>query len=264
MGNQQSSNDAASKEDTPVPWPWYHAMSHILDNFDEGMTYSFGSDGGFSTSPSPNSQTEKSGTQRLPMPRRRQDPAELTPYLYLTSEFMVRNYTKSYLTEGNPLGITHVLSTNSMCNESKKTLQKLVVNAGMKHYLVPGEDEEDYDMIRNHWEECLAFLKSVKEDDNSKVLVHCVAGINRSGLIATAALVVLERMPLLDAVKLVKSKRGYVLSNNSFRKQLACLAAKEGLLGEKLEGYSDQPPSFESGSATSTKKVLGLFNERFG
>merc|ERR1712038_615755 len=249
------------------PWAWYHAMSHILDDFDEGMTYTWGSDGGFSSSPSTNnSQTEKSGTQQLPMPRRRrQDPAELTPYLYLTSEFMVRSYTKSYLTEGNPLGITHVLSTNSMCDESKKTLQKLVANTGMKHYLVSGEDEEDYDMIQNHWDECLAFLKSVKEDENAKVVVHCVAGINRSGLIATAALVVLERMPLLDAVKLVKSKRGYVLSNNSFRKQLACLAAKEGLLGEKPEGFSDQPLPFDTISSTSTtKKVRGLFNERFG
>merc|ERR1712154_297515 len=129
----------------------------------------------------------------------------------------------------------------------------------MKHYMVPGEDEEDYDMIQNHWDECLQFLRSVKEDDNAKVVVHCVAGINRSGLIATAALIVLERMQLLDAVKLVKSKRGYVLSNGSFRKQLACLAAKEGLLGDKPKGYSDQPPPLETMSSSSSKKVLGLF-----
>ena len=79
------------------------------------------------------------------------------------------------------------------------------------------------------------------EGRGGKVIVHCMSGINRSGLIAIAACMVLERMPLLEAVRLAKIKRGNILTNESFRHQLCDLAAAEDLLGDKPTGYSDEP-----------------------
>ena len=67
-----------------------------------------------------------------------------------------------------------------------------------------------------------------------RVLVHCVAGINRSGLIACAAQMVLERQPLLEVVRYCIKQRGSVLWNRSFQRQLCqlCqLTQGEGLLG---------------------------------
>eukprot|EP00957_Ditylum_brightwellii_P015502 1167309-Ditylum_brightwellii.AAC.1 len=63
--------------------------------------------------------------------------------------------------------------------------------------------------------------------------------MNRSALIACAAIMILDEMTLLNVVRLVKKKRGYLLTNKSFQRQLCLLAAKESLLGEKPSGYSD-------------------------
>ena len=52
------------------------------------------------------------------------------------------------------------------------------------------------------------------------VLVHCQAGFNRSSLVVTRALV-LERMPVSDAIALVREKRSPVcLCNPSFERWL--------------------------------------------
>lgn len=65
--------------------------------------------------------------------------------------------------------------------------------------------------------------------------------MNRSALIVASALLVLERKPLLEVVKHMKAKRGEVLTTRSFQRQLCNLAAKEELLGDKPEGYDDEP-----------------------
>lgn len=50
-----------------------------------------------------------------------------------------------------------------------------------------------------------------------------------------------ERRPLLEVFKSAKEKRGMVLTNLSFQRQLCKLAAREGFLGAKPEGYTDGP-----------------------
>jgi hypothetical protein len=45
----------------------------------------------------------------------------------------------------------------------------------------------------------------------------------------------------LDVVRLLKQKRGLVLSNYSFQKELCVLAAREGKLGDKPSGFTDEP-----------------------
>lgn len=52
---------------------------------------------------------------------------------------------------------------------------------------------------------------------------------------------VLDRRDVLDVVEDCVKRRGTVLWNKSFQRQLCALAAREGLLGEKPEGYSDEP-----------------------
>ena len=67
-------------------------------------------------------------------------------------------------------------------------------------------------------------------------LIHCHAGINRSGVLATAHLMLAERLPVLEAVARVKEVRGNVLCNHSFQSQLVQLARDNGLLGPQPEG----------------------------
>ena len=63
------------------------------------------------------------------------------------------------------------------------------------------------------------------------VLVHCVAGVNRSGLIAAAALMVNDGVDVVKAVERVKVARGTLLYNKGFQRQLVELAHEEGRLG---------------------------------
>eukprot|EP00521_Asterionellopsis_glacialis_P005013 CAMPEP_0195262752 /NCGR_PEP_ID=MMETSP0706-20130129/9929_1 /TAXON_ID=33640 /ORGANISM="Asterionellopsis glacialis, Strain CCMP134" /LENGTH=210 /DNA_ID=CAMNT_0040316867 /DNA_START=70 /DNA_END=702 /DNA_ORIENTATION=+ len=157
-------------------------------------------------------------------------PIELLPWLYISDEFHIRQVVQRY----NALHITHVLTTNEMEDHQIASMQKLMASAGIRHLYVPGQDEEGYEMIGQYWNECYNFIQEAWEHRNvgAKVVIHCKAGINRSGLISAATMMVLEQKNLLDVVHHMKQKRGLVLSNLSFQRQLCKLAAKEGLLGK--------------------------------
>ena len=170
-------------------------------------------------------------------------PVQLLPWLWLSDQASVE-HNMSYL---HCLGITHVLSTNAMETHELEHIRSETERFGMQHYAVDGHDEDGYNnkggynMIENHWGECRAFLQEVQES-GGKVVIHCVAGKNRSGLIACAAIMVFERLLVLDVVKLAKKKRFTLLTNRSFQRQLCLLAAREGLLGPKPVGFTDDPP----------------------
>ena len=70
-----------------------------------------------------------------------------------------------------------------------------------------------------------------KYNTTNKLLVHCAAGMNRSGLIVAAIMMYFENMDLLDVITQLKRQRGYVLSNESFQKELVLFAQKLHLLG---------------------------------
>lgn len=195
------------EETTTIPWPWIKAVNDII--IDE-----------------PYEEPENM-------------PVEILPWLFLGAQFDLRAAT---LLE---LGITHVLTTNKQFSQEElEKLKSRFTKIGIQHEAVPGLDEPGYEMMENHWPVCREFLSQVRngaESNNYKVVVHCAAGQNRSGLMVAAALIELERMLLLDAVKLLKEKRGMVLINLSFQRQACMLAAEQGLLGEKPDGYTDDP-----------------------
>ena len=60
------------------------------------------------------------------------------------------------------------------------------------------------------------------------VLVHCHTGMNRSAFIVVALLILLEGMPLTDALRAVTAARGKVLTNRSLRAQLLEIAVRAG------------------------------------
>ena len=188
-------------------WPWIKALNVIVQN--EPYEPVFG--------------------QELPV--------QVSPWLWISDEASIDEKMSSFPN----LGITHVLLTNVMEPGEVEYFRSELEHFGINHHYVGGHDEEGYDMIENHWDECRNFLQHVY-DSEGKVVVHCVGGRNRSGLIACAALMVFERITVLDVVKLVKRKRFTLLTNLSFQWQLCLLAAREGLLGPKPEGFSEDPP----------------------
>ncbi|GMI05783.1 hypothetical protein TrRE_jg10107 [Triparma retinervis] len=98
----------------------------------------------------------------------------------------------------------------------------------------PAEDEEEYPMLPLHWERFNSFIEdALKVDPNAKILVHCHAGLNRSGVLAAAHLMTNEKIPVIDAVKRLRRVRGNLaLCNEGFQRQLIELAHSKELLGE--------------------------------
>ena len=129
-------------------------------------------------------------------------------------------------------GITHVINmAHSDCG--KKRAQEHQQH-GVKYLGISAEDDEDYDIL-SHWSEVKNFLDKFYEEEKQPVgpiedtdraaprgrlLIHCMAGINRSGAVAVAAVAYLEHVNILTAVEQVHRIRGPILSNYGFRRRL--------------------------------------------
>lgn len=117
-------------------------------------------------------------------------------------------------------------------------------------------DEDGYRMDE-HFEEVVSFLEACREEGR-RVLVHCIAGINRSAASLVAFLCSAEGMTLREAVDLVSRRRGGVLSNTSFLDQLierfgadCSTSADRSSSGSSLGGSSSQSEQdFDQGTTT--------------
>lgn len=162
-------------------------------------------------------------------------PIEILPNLYLSDLAGVLDIGRLL-----HLGITHVLSTSGRTPQIKAAAS-MFAKAGIVHLVVSGEDEEDYQMLPNHWGECSQFIAAAQEG-GGKVAVHCQAGINRSGVVVAAATMIQRRLHVVAAVEHCRQRRGTMLWNKGFQMQLCELAREQGLLGPRPAGFSDEPP----------------------
>ena len=80
------------------------------------------------------------------------------------------------------------------------------------------------------------------------ILIHCWAGVNRSAAILICYLCLESGMPLLDAFSSVQEKRGMILTNWEFRKQLAVAwvkRTKESMQANEVSWQRVHPESSE-------------------
>lgn len=208
MGNKQTKEKQRQAEQTDVPWAWVKRVQEITD-------------------PTTNSASTNMDVLL---------PVEILSWLLLSDEKNARDVAKL-----KRLGVTHVLSVNGTTPHEAKRAKESWEAAGIIHLRVSGEDSEGYNMIGNHWKQCREFIKNARATNHGRILVHCVAGINRSGLIACAAHMHFEQETVLTVVQHSVQCRGKVVLNRSFQQQLCLLAAKEGLLGIKPPGLNDAP-----------------------
>ena len=125
-------------------------------------------------------------------------------------------------------GVTHILNMAGTFGRTSHT--------SSKHYLeIHAADEEGYPILAKHLKEASEFIREARAQ-GGRCLIHCQAGINRSGCIAVAELMLTERLPVVQAVARGKQARGVILSNHSFQAQLVSLARANDLLGQQPAG----------------------------
>eukprot|EP00511_Aplanochytrium_stocchinoi_P008219 CAMPEP_0204859742 /NCGR_PEP_ID=MMETSP1347-20130617/23887_1 /ASSEMBLY_ACC=CAM_ASM_000690 /TAXON_ID=215587 /ORGANISM="Aplanochytrium stocchinoi, Strain GSBS06" /LENGTH=148 /DNA_ID=CAMNT_0052008291 /DNA_START=40 /DNA_END=483 /DNA_ORIENTATION=+ len=104
-------------------------------------------------------------------------PYEILPFLFLGNK-----HHAEYTEQLKELGVTHVL--NCAEGDENATTNEEYYKGVFIYKGFEAKDTKDYDMTQ-HIDAAIEFINAAQEA-NGKVLVHCVEGINRSGLIVVA------------------------------------------------------------------------------
>jgi len=104
-------------------------------------------------------------------------------------------------------GITHILSICEVDELMEDFIHKVVDIVDL-----PSSDLSPY------FFDCMNFIDSARKSGG--ILVHCQAGISRSGAITVAYVMYNQRLNLASALEFVRKKRSVVQPNTGFMKQL--------------------------------------------
>ena len=133
------------------------------------------------------------------------------------------------------LGITHVCNCAAECSVPFGEYEE----HDIEHMSIRAVDAEGYPILQNHLNQVLQFIGPILNKgtivsgsgpSKSKVLFTCAAGRNRSVTLAVAVVFLTELSPLPNVVRRLFQRRPFILTNTSFRNQLAELAEAQGLL----------------------------------
>lgn len=153
-----------------------------------------------------------------------QMPVEILPHLYLSNARSAHDVKLMKL-----LHVTHIL--NAAGAAARAMNRRLYKPAGIAMLEFDGRDEEGFPMLRRYLFRARRFIEDAKAA-NGRVVVHCVAGLNRSGVLVAAEYMLSTRSNVLDTVAHCRRQRGNLcICNKSFQAQLVALARIEGLLG---------------------------------
>ena len=152
-------------------------------------------------------------------------PSQILRHLYIGSD--KNTYDETLMRD---LGITHVLNCAGVCFEAQGNKERLR-RLGIEYDQFEAEDASGYNIMR-HFSQAKSFIEGARLT-GGRVLVVCTMGVNRSGAMCVAYLMLHDNMNLLEAVKFVSSRRTLLLVNLGFRKQLLDFARDKELLGEE-------------------------------
>ncbi|KAK7205461.1 protein-tyrosine phosphatase-like protein [Myxozyma melibiosi] len=125
-------------------------------------------------------------------------------------------------------GITHILSI------LRDDVEPRLV-ADFEHKQIQLDDDEEEDIL-GVFNECFEFIdEGIAKGGN--VLVHCIAGISRSGTICTAYIMRNEKISAPEAIEKIRQSRKIVSPNDSFREQLDIFEKDGFVVDDTKEGY---------------------------
>ena len=135
------------------------------------------------------------------------------------------------------IGITHIVNCADACNHHYD-LNQTYADLGITVLRLEAEDEPGFPMLAKYLDRVqgLSRTPSLREE-STKVMIHCTAGINRSGVLVAALVMLKYRISVLDTVRHIRRRRGNsFLWNETFQEDLVALARTHGLLGDTPTG----------------------------
>ncbi len=180
-------------------------------------------------------------------------PAKLLPHMYLGNQTNAES-----LRLLRKLGVTHVLNCAGFKGPRKNPDANPYEGLGIEYLEFKADDRDAYDMSQ-HFDAAFSFLDRVKRS-GGVCLVHCALGINRSGVTVVAYLMIHSKWGLLKALQFVKKKRGVVLTNHGFQRQLIRFARQQGL----LEDLPPKPYMRRQGPEEEQGLVRSLNRAKYG
>lgn len=160
------------------------------------------------------------------------------------------------------LGITAIVNVASPASKNYDLDRDYLCN-GINVLRLEAEDEEGYPMLKLHLGTVFNQIQQWREQQQQRhrnVLIHCTAGINRSGVLVAALLMGLEQRTVLDAVKHIRERRGNCfLWNNSFQQELVAHARRIHLLGDPLPQTPTRFPTGMFDGVAPRRMVKHLF-----
>ena len=123
------------------------------------------------------------------------------------------------------------LCADKLKQKEYRHLAGALANASIDFMVLNADDSYNFEIVPVA-EKTFAFINSFL-CQNYGVLVHCYAGVNRSGAVAAAYLVREQNVPLVKVIAQLRQTRGTVLTNQSFCLQLVKYCSQNGL---QLEG----------------------------
>eukprot|EP00322_Chrysochromulina_rotalis_P002142 CAMPEP_0115834330 /NCGR_PEP_ID=MMETSP0287-20121206/3628_1 /TAXON_ID=412157 /ORGANISM="Chrysochromulina rotalis, Strain UIO044" /LENGTH=299 /DNA_ID=CAMNT_0003287763 /DNA_START=57 /DNA_END=956 /DNA_ORIENTATION=+ len=114
-------------------------------------------------------------------------------------------------------------------------------DCGIKYMELDARDDDTFPLLERCFEPAATFISTAHADGTS-VLVHCMAGVNRSAALAVAYLMVRDQRLLLDLVAECVDARPCILENANFQLQLCKLARAKGLLPDtrRIKGKNEK------------------------
>jgi hypothetical protein len=147
-------------------------------------------------------------------------PTKVFDFLYLGGEDEAMN--KPLLSE---LGITHVINCAAgYCS----TGTKYYGSAIQRYVEFEAEDDDGYDMMQ-HFKEAHDVIEDARQS-GGKALIHCLMGVNRSGALAVAYAMLHQRWGPITAAVYIRTRRKWLLSNETFQAQIINFAREHDLL----------------------------------
>jgi hypothetical protein len=126
------------------------------------------------------------------------------------------------------LGITAVLNCAPSVCKDPVTVYK---HRGIAYAAVDAQDDRNFPLLERCLPKATAFIAEMHAEGRS-VLVHCMAGVNRSATLAVAYLLVSDKQNVFELFAACSAARPSILQNPSFQLQLCTLAHRHGLLSE--------------------------------